>query len=235
MRTTTGKFLGALLACLLLSAGARAADEGIDYRTLSQPQPTETGDKVEVLEMFWYGCPHCYHLEPVLKKWLASKADYIEFRRLPAVLGRNWASHARAYFAAELLGVLERIHEPFFSALHDKKMRLFSDDAIADWFVDQGVDRDEFVKAYRSFIVDMKVRRAAQLGNRFGLEGVPSFIVNGKYVTSPSQTGGSARMLQVIDELAAREAGVATQSDDAADESGADAGVAAAEQPAETE
>jgi len=197
-----------LVAGLLLATGVRAADEGIDYKTLSQPQPTETGDKIEVLELFWYGCPHCYHLEPGLKAWLKNKPDYVEFRRAPAVLGRGWVNHARAYFAAELMGVLDELHEPFFSALHDKKMRLFDDNSIADWFAAQGVDRGDFLKAYRSFIVDMKVRRVSQLGQRLGLEGVPSFVVNGKYLTSPSQTGGSKRMFQVLDHLAAMEAGV---------------------------
>ncbi len=207
MKKTFLKSCVALLAGLFLATGAKAVDEGIDYRTLSQAVPTETGDKIEVLELFWYGCPHCYHLEPALKKWLAGKADYVEFRRGPAVLGQNWVSHARAYFAAELLGVLDDLHEPFFQALHDKKMRLFDEQSITNWFKEKGVDAEEFRKAYRSFIVDMKVRRASQLGNRLGLDGVPSFVVNGKYVTSPSQAGGSERMFEVLTHLAAMEAG----------------------------
>ncbi len=230
----------ALIAGLALAGAAQAVDEGIDYRTLGQAVPTETGNKVEVLELFWYGCPHCYHLEPQLKQWLKNKPDYVEFRRLPAVLGRGWVNHGRAFFAAELLGVLDDLHEPLFVALHDKKMRLFDEGAIADWFAAQGVDREEFVKAYRSFIVDMKVRKVSQLGHRLGLDGVPSFVVNGKYVTSATQTGSRDRMFEVIDYLAAREAGVlpaaaspaepeATSPE--ADDSAQDA---AAEMPAET-
>jgi len=226
-----------LLAALMLSFGAKAADEGIDYRTLSQAVPTETGNKIEVLELFWYGCPHCYYLEPSLKKWLARKADYIEFRRLPAVLGRGWLNHGRAYFAAEMLGVLDELHEPFFKALHEKRKRLVDEASIADWFASQGVDKEEFLKAYRSFIVDMKVRRTNQLGQRLGIDGVPSFVVNGKYVTSPSQTGGSEKMFEVLDYLAAKEAGVLPKEEEpvAAVESAAEPAATADAAQADTE
>ena len=202
-----GPLMGVLAAALLFSANAGAFDEGIDYKTLSQPQATETGDKIEVLELFWYGCPHCYHLEPKLKSWLEAKPDYVEFRRMPVVMGSGWVNHGRAFFAAEMMGVLEQVHEPFFKALHDEKRRLSDEKSIADWMAKQGVDRDEFLKAYRSFVVDMKVRRATQFGQRLGLEGVPAFVVNGKYTTSPTQTASVERALQVVAYLAAIEAG----------------------------
>jgi thiol:disulfide interchange protein DsbA len=214
------KGLSALFAaCLLLNAPARAFDEGIDYRTLARPQPTESGDKVEVLELFWYGCPHCYHLEPKLKDWLASKPDYVAFRRMPAVLGSGWAPLARAYYAAELLGVTERIHEPLFAALHDQRRRLQSPEEIADWFAAQGVDREAFLKAYNSFIVDMRVRRSSQMGQQMNIDGVPAFVVNGRYVTSPSMTASTDKAFQVIAALAAREAGAAASAAEGEDSS----------------
>ncbi len=182
-------------------------DEGIDYRTLSRPLPTDTGDKVEVRELFWYGCPHCYHLEHPLKRWLETQPDYVVFNRDPAVLGRGWVNHARAYHAAEMLGVLERTHEAFFSALHDKNLRLFSGPAISDWYGAQGVDKEEFLRAYKSFIVDVKIRRSKQYALNIGLDGVPTFVINGKYVTSPSMAGGSKRMFELVDYLTALEAG----------------------------
>lgn len=206
-----GPLLGALAAALLFSANAGAFDEGIDYKTLSQPQPTETGDRIEVLELFWYGCPHCYHLEPKLKSWLEAKPDYVEFRRMPAVLGRGWVNHGRVFYAAELMGVLDQVHEPFFKALHDEKRRLDDARSIADWMAEQGVDREAFLNAYRSFVVDMKVRRATQYGRRMGLEGVPAFVVNGKYTTSPTRTASVERALQVVAHLAAIEAGKAPE------------------------
>ncbi len=201
-----GRLAGIVAAALLLTAPVHAFDEGIEYRALEQKQATQSGEKVEVLELFWYGCPHCYHLEPMLERWLANKPDYVEFRRLPAVLGRGWVNHARAYFAAEILGVLDRLHIPFFRALNDQKQRLYDEESIADWFEAQGVDREEFLRAYKSFVVDMNMRRAKQYGERVGLDGVPSFIVNGKFLTSPSVAEGSERMFQVVDFLTAREA-----------------------------
>lgn len=205
----------ALLAAGLLMAGpVRAFDEGIDYKTLSPSIPTESPGKVEVLEFFWYGCPHCYQLEPTVERWLASKPDYVTFRRVPAVLGGSWTAHARLYYAAELMGVLDKIHEPFFAALHNEKRRLLSEDSIADWVAGQGIDRAEFLKAYHSFVVDMKVRRANQLGRKIHLDGVPAVVVNGKYLTSPSITASSNKMIDVINALAAEEASLAPKSVD---------------------
>ncbi len=202
-----GQLAGIMVAVLLLAGPVHAFDEGIDYRTLDQKQSTQTGEKVEVLELFWYGCPHCYQLEPALDRWLARKPDYVEFQRMPAVLGNGWENHARVYFTAEMLGVLDRLHVPFFKALHDEKQRLFDEDSITDWFADRGVDREAFSRAFNSFIVDMKMRRSKQYGHRVGLDGVPSFIVNGKFLTSPTITAGSERMFQVLDFLTAREVG----------------------------
>ncbi len=203
---------GIMTAALLFFGPVQAFDEGIDYRTLDQKQPTQTGEKVEVLGLFWYGCPHCYQLEPALDRWLARKPDYVEFQRMPAVLGNSWENHARAYFTAEILGVLERLHIPFFKALHDEKQHLFDEASIADWFAVRGVDREEFTRAFNSFIVDMKMRRSKQYGQRVGLDSVPSFIVNGKFLTSPSITAGNERMFQVLDLLTAREVGVTSST-----------------------
>jgi thiol:disulfide interchange protein DsbA len=204
------RFLLGLLAASLLAAGPVAAfDEGIDYKAVTEPQPTETPGKVEVLELFWYGCPHCYHLETDIERWLARQPDYVVFRRMPAVLGPNWALDAKVFYAAELLGVLDRIHGPLFEALHREHLRLSDENSLADWFATRGVQRDEFLKAMHSFVVDMKVRRAAQISQALGIDGVPTFLINGKYLTSPSMTAGNEKAFQVIDYLTAREAGVA--------------------------
>jgi thiol:disulfide interchange protein DsbA len=200
--------VGMSVVGLLGVAPAYAFDDGIDYKTLSRPQATETGDKVEVLEIFWYGCPHCYHLEPLVQRWLAQKPDYVEFRRMPGVLGNHWAIHAKAFYAAEMLGVLDRIHEPLFGAINKQKRRLNDEESLADFFAEQGVDREDFLKAMRSFVVDMKVRRAIQFGTRLGIDGVPTFLVNGKYITSPSLTASGERMFRLVDDLVAQEAAV---------------------------
>jgi thiol:disulfide interchange protein DsbA len=185
----------------LLSAHAWAFDEGIDYARLPVPQPTETGDKIEVLEVFMFSCPHCFHLEPRIAKWLKTMPENVEFRRMPAVFGAKVEPHARAFYAAELLGVQDKYDEPLFDALHVKKRQIWDEDALVAFAAEQGIDADEFRKAYNSFFVNMKVRRAEEMGKRYGVDGVPAVIVNGKYRTSPSQTGSQDAMFQVIDEL----------------------------------
>jgi thiol:disulfide interchange protein DsbA len=185
----------------LLSVQAWAFDEGIDYTRLPIPQPTETGGKIEVLEVFMFSCPHCYHLEPLIQKWLATKPENVEFRRMPAVFGAKVEPHARAFYAAELLGVQDKLDEPLFEALHVKKRQIWDEDALVAFAAEQGIDADDFRNAYNSFFVNMKVRRAEEMGKRYGVDGVPAVIVNGKYRTSPSQTGSQEAMFQVIDEL----------------------------------
>jgi thiol:disulfide interchange protein DsbA len=197
---------------LLVACHAWAFTEGVDYTRLAQPQPTETGDKVEVLEFFWYGCPHCFHLEPMLEKWLANEPPNAEFRRMPAVLGPNWEPHARAFFAAELLGVQDKLHEPLFRAMHVEKRRLMDEDQLVAFAAEQGINADEFRKAYESFYVNMKVRRAAEVERRYGIDGVPTIIVNGKYRTSASQTGSNEKLIEVIDYLVKLESGAGAKA-----------------------
>ena len=114
----------------LIAAHAYAVDEGIDYTELASPQPTESGDKIEVLEVFMYSCPHCYHLEPTLAKWRATKPDNVAFKRMPAVFGPKVEPHARAFYAAELMGKGEQFHAPLFRALHDEKKAIWDEESI---------------------------------------------------------------------------------------------------------
>jgi len=187
-------------------------DEGIDYRVVAQPMRAEDGDDVEVLELFWYGCPHCYHLEPKIKQWLAGKPDGVSFRRLPAAASPRWVPHAKAYYAAEMLGVLDKLHEPLFKAMHEEKRKIYTEDQIIAFAKEQGIDADAFRNAYDSFPVDMQVRKAADLAQRYNIDGVPAIVVNGKYVTSATQTGSRDRMFAVIDHLIAKEKENASQA-----------------------
>jgi thiol:disulfide interchange protein DsbA len=198
------RFFGVILGGLL-AFPALAFDEGIEFTRLSQAQPTETGDKIEVLELFWYGCPHCFHMEPALENWVKAAPQNVAFRRMPAVLGPHWEPHARAFYAAEVLGVGEKMHEPLFEALHEKKLKLANENELAEFFAEHGVPKEEFVSAYRSFAVDMKLRRAVAMGKRYGVDGVPAFIVNGKFRTSASQAGSNEKLFAVLDYLIAEE------------------------------
>ncbi|NEX22115.1 thiol:disulfide interchange protein DsbA/DsbL [Thiorhodococcus mannitoliphagus] len=197
-------FLSRVLLGLVLTAQAWAFDEGIDYTRLLQPQPTETGDKVEVLEVFWYGCPHCWHLEPALSEWLKSLPEGAEFRRMPATGGR-WDAHARAFYAAQAMGKLETFHQALFRAIHEEKRPLMTEDELVDFAGEIGLDKDEFRADFNSFLVETELRKAQEMSKRYGIDGVPAIIVNGQYRTGPSQAGGQARMFQVLDSLLTQE------------------------------
>ena len=203
-KTLLARLSGLLLAALLLPMPLAAIDEGIDYAVLQPAQPTETGDQVEVLEVFWYGCPHCWHLEPVLNDWLATKPAGVAFRRMPGT-GPRWEPHARAYYAAESLGKLEAFHEPLFRAMQVQKRRILTEDDLVKFAGEVGIDPDEFRAAYNSFYVETRVRKAEEMSRRYGIDGVPALIINGKYRTSPSQTGTQDRLVEVLNTLVGRE------------------------------
>ena len=186
-------------------AGAADPSAGFEYERVHPSVPTETGDKVEVLELFWYGCPHCYHLEPDLKAWLERKPESAELRRMPAVLNPGWEVHARAFYTAEALGVLEQMHVVLFDRIQEKKQPLKDEDSLAKVFAEQGVAEEDFRSTFRSFFVDAKVRRAKDLTRRYGIQGVPSMIVNGKYRTNGTIAGGRKEMMEVVDYLVAVE------------------------------
>ena len=179
---------------------------GHNYELVTPAQPTQSGDKVEVLEIFWYGCPHCYHFEPDLHAWIENKADDVEFRRMPGVFRQNWVPHAKAFYTAQKLGVLDKIHTPLFDAMHQDGRKISSDEAILD-FVDEldEVDGDAFRKAYNAFSVESKVKQAMRLSRAYGIRGVPAIIVNGKYWTSGSLVGSYPKLLKVVDALVDKE------------------------------
>ena len=194
--------LNVFLISLLLFSTSHGADK---YKKLPSPQLTRTGDKIEVLEFFWYGCPHCYQFEPVIEKWLEEKAEYIEFVRIPGALNKNWLPHARAFYAAKKLGVLDEIHRPLFDAIHKEKRELIGKKSLKLFFAEQGVLGDDFDKAYDSIEVQDDVRYAYSMGLRYGLKGVPAVIINGKYGTSAGMSGGYNGIIEVINALAEEE------------------------------
>ena len=201
------RFLLSLLFACLLSAQAWAIDEGIEYTVLTNPQPTETGDKIEVLEVFMYSCPHCFHLEPTLAKWRETQPANVAFRRMPAVFGTKPDLQAQAFYAAELLGAEEKFTLAMFDAIHVKKQKISDENLVVAIAEGAGLDGAEFRKALNSFDVNMKVNRARNVTKNYGIDGVPAVVVNGKYRTSPAQTGSREALIKVIDQLIARETG----------------------------
>lgn len=206
MKFRTSGLLAVLL--LVLSFGASAMEqikEGTDYEVLAKPQPTETGDKIEVLELFWYGCSHCFKLEPVLEAWLEHVPEGAAFRRMPAVFSKPWEINAQGYYTAEALGVLDRTHRPLFDAIHLQNRKLFDENSLATFFAEQGVSKDDFSKTFNSFAVKTKTSRAKSMTPRYGITGVPAVIVNGKYRTSAVMAGNEERLMRVINALIALE------------------------------
>lgn len=205
------KMLARWLVYLLFAAPLTAAlaagqfIEGEDYLRLPRQQPTSTPDKIEVVELFWYGCPHCNDLEPYIARWLKNKPADVEFVRMPAIFGERSKPLARAYYTAELLGILDKTHEALFKAIHEQKQKLNTEAEIQQFFLDQGVSEEEFKKVYNSFAVAIKMNNAELMTRRYAITGVPTLIVNGKFSTSGSQAGTHARILKVVDYLVARE------------------------------
>lgn len=195
-----------LMPLLSFAAGPVKYQEGQAYQRIVPAQPTANPQKVEVVEVFWYGCPHCHRFQPYVERWLLGEPENVEFVRLPAILSEKWAIHARAYYAAEALGVLERIHPKLFDAIHVDKERLDTEQSLADFFVRQGVDREAFLEAFNSFAVNSKVSRARELTRRYGIEGTPAVVINGKYRTSPAAAGSFETLIDIMDYLVAREA-----------------------------
>jgi len=212
MKTTISKRLLGLLGATLLSTlvfspltGAASFEEGQHYEVVSPKQPTSTGKKIEVIEMFWYGCPHCYEFEPFVDRWLKKKPENVVFIRMPAIFRPSWALHARAYYTANVLGVLDKVHSAIFEATHELKRPLTTEAQMADFFEEQGVKKSDFSKVFRSFAVESKVRRAMDMSRRYGIKGVPAIIINGKYRTGAHMAGGNANVFKVVNYLTKKE------------------------------
>ncbi len=203
-------FLTGLTSLLFASQGRAATEqsttefklmEGVEYKRIPQIQSIAPHKK-KVVEIFGYTCPHCYHLEPSLHKWLETKPEDVHFERMPVVFNHpNWIFMARVFYTAQELGVLEKSHTPFFDALHRDKKELFTPEAIGEFFTRFGVSKEDFVNTFKGFKVDQHVRKAAKITQEYGVEGVPSIVVNGKYLTDVPMAGSRDRMWAVVNSL----------------------------------
>ena len=195
-------FVSALSLLLLCAVVQAAPQAGKDYLAINPAQPTDTGNKVEVVEIFSYMCPHCHEFEPKVAAWVKQLPADTQFRRMPVVFGRaSWEMLARTYYALEAIGEIERIHPKIFAAIHEDNVILQQKDVLFDWIEKQGVDRKKFSSAYDSFSMGGKIQRSTQRAQSYGINGVPSIVVDGKYMVSTSQTGNYENMLKIVDEL----------------------------------
>ena len=208
-------YLAALLA-LLAAGGAMAQQQpviGRDYTLVNPPQPADSGKKIEVLEFFWYGCIHCYNLEPSLKAWLKRKPADVEFRYVPAIFDpASWGPLARAFYALDAMGLADKYHDDIFHAIHrDRQKALVTDPRVlADWLAGKGVDKQKFLETYNSFAVNTRTQRSEAMTRSYDVPGTPALVVDGKYITGPSMmlnpdsSVNYDRFFQVIDQLIAR-------------------------------
>jgi len=195
---------GLALASLALAGSALAqeirARQNIDYRVIPA-QPVETGERIEVIDFFWYGCPYCNELQPALEDWIKRKPDDVAVRRIPTILKDNWAPHARIYYTLELLGEVERLHLKVYHSYHVEELSMSKPDVMEQWAVKNGIERRRWVDAYFSPEVDARIARAFQAAKRYNVQGTPSVVVDGRYLTSSSMTPTVRGMVPVLEDL----------------------------------
>lgn len=192
--------LSVLFSSQVTAQGAKI-EEGFDYRILPNPQPVEAKGKVEVIEFFWYGCPHCYDFEPELNAWLKRQPKDVTFRKVPVAFRDDFMPHSQLFYALEAMGKGEAMNDKVMYAMHKENKRLMTENEIADWVASQGIDRNTFLATYRSFAVVSKARAARQMADAYRIDGVPTIVMQGRYVTSPSIAGTKAKAILVMDFL----------------------------------
>ncbi len=200
---------GVILGLFLATAAGAQPSPGKDYIQVKPPQPTDNPAKVEVLEFFWYGCPHCNNLQPSLEAWLKRKPAEVDFKRVPAVFQDSWVPLTRTYYTLEAMGLVDKLHQEVFAALHRQRIRLVDANSIFDWVAGKGVDRKKFADTYNSFGINGRTQRSIELTRKFDIPGTPALVIDGKYLTAPSMTIKADRTVdydrffQVVDGLIA--------------------------------
>ncbi len=175
--------------------------KGVSYQEIAGAESTYQGDKVDVLEMLWYGCQSCYMIQGDLEQWVEGSAKVITYRRMPAVTDDNMILLARTFYAAEVLGVMDKVHKPLFTAIHDAKRQMTTEEQVGEFFEEQGVSSKDFFSALNSNYVNGKLRRARMMSSRYGIKGAPSVIVDGKYLVDPSMVTSPRQFVAVINFL----------------------------------
>lgn len=196
--------VAATSALFSLAARAQKLESGTDYLVLDPRAPVEApAGKIEVVEFFWYSCPHCNAFEPTLAAWVKKLPKDVAFRRVPVAFRDDFVPQQRLYYALDAMGLIAKLHTKVFAAIHVEKQQLSRGDAIGEWVAKQGVDQAKFMEQYNSVSVASKATKAAQLQNSYKVEGVPALGVAGRFYTDGSLTKNMERALQVADALVA--------------------------------
>ena len=192
-------FKGLLFSVFLLCYSFAHAGQG--YSLVNPPQPTESGKKIEVLEFFYYGCPHCYHLQRYLDPWLKKLPKDVEFRYVPTIFNADWMRLARTYYALDIMGLEPKLHGAVYDAVQNRNIDLGDKATLLDWAAKQGIDRAKLASAYDSFTAQTNVNKSKQMTRSYGIMGTPSIVVDGKYLTSPELMNSLPGTITELDKL----------------------------------
>jgi protein dithiol oxidoreductase (disulfide-forming) len=196
MNQVRRRLIAALVSSPCLAPLLARAQRDAPYVELNPPRQVESANKIEVLEFFWYGCIHCYNLEPKIETWLKQLPQDVEFRRVPAVFNDRWAHDAAIFYAFDALGLLDKLHRPFFDAIHRERLRSDNWQALSAWLEKQGVDVKKFESTVKSFAVQSKTKRAIRLTSDYKIDGTPAMAVHGRYTVASAED-----MLDTVNQL----------------------------------
>lgn len=188
------------LVFIALPAAAQLPQRDVDYRLISQ-QPVETGERVEVIDFFFYACPYCNELAPLLDLWIKRKPVDVVFRRVPVVRHDSWIPLAKVYYTLEAMGEAGRLHGEVFQSYHAENLSMSQESVIAEWAEKHGLNRDKFMAIYRSDAIGQKVERARKMTMDYDIQNIPSVVVDGRYLTSSSMAAGVPQVITVLDGL----------------------------------
>ncbi len=198
------RFLAAAALAATVLAPAPAAAQQPTFVELNPPLATDVKGKVEVIEFFWYECPHCYALEPYLERWIKQLPPDVEFRRVPATFNERWNISARVYYTLEAMGLIDKLHRPLMDAIHKDRLRITDEAQLSAWLQAKGVDVAKFSATLKSFAVEGRLKRAQSLVQGSKIDGVPALLVNGQYMVSAGAGGSEERMIAIADSLVER-------------------------------
>jgi thiol:disulfide interchange protein DsbA len=191
-------------AAALAFAAVPALAQQQPFSLVNPPQPTEGGGKIEVIEFFWYGCPHCFNLEPMVNTFVKNAPKDVVFKRVPAIPSDAWGEHAKIFYTLEAMNLLDKYHQKVFEAIQTERVNLANKKLRDEWLAKNGIDPAKYAEVEKSFSVATKLQRAKQLTFAYKVDSVPRVVVNGKYATSAEQAGGPQNIFTVVDQLLAQ-------------------------------
>ncbi len=174
---------------------------GQDYKVLKNPQPTQDKSRIEVIEFFWYGCPHCNQLHPHIKDWLKNKPDDVDFRYVPAIFRSNWIPGAKTFYTIATMNAIELLHDRVYHAVHDANLDINDESVLFNWIGQQGVDKEKFANVYNSFTTQNQIARSNQMMRQYQLTGVPAFVIDGQYLTMNRKGGTPQDTIHTLNEI----------------------------------